>query len=81
VDHKGRERGVSIDLERLEQHAEELFLHRFVEAVKQARGEHGRYLVLRAGDRLAIEAAGDGSAEQLEDAVVVPSEEPGSVGI
>jgi hypothetical protein len=41
-----------------------------VEAVRQARGEHGRYLVLRHGDELAIAAAGDGSAQYLEDAAV-----------
>jgi hypothetical protein len=72
VDHKGRDKGVAIDLERLEKQAEDLFLHRFVEAVKKARGEHGRFLVLRAGDRLAIEAAADGSTEKLDRVVVVP---------
>jgi hypothetical protein len=72
VDHKGRDKGVAIDLEQLEKHAEDLFLHKFVEAVKAARGEHGRFLLLRAGDRLAIEAADDGSAEKLERVTVVP---------
>ena len=72
MDHKGRDKGVAIDLERLEKHAEDLFLHRFVDAVKKARGEHGRFLILRAGDRLAIEAAADGSAEKLGRVVVVP---------
>jgi hypothetical protein len=72
VDHKGRDKGVAIDLEKLEKQAEDLFLHRFVDAVKQARGEHGRYLVLRAGDRLAIEAADDGSAEKLDRVQIVP---------
>ena len=65
-----RKGGVIVDLERLETHAEALYLHRFVEAVRRARGEHGRYLVLRHGDELAIMAAGDGSAEYLEDAAV-----------
>ena len=65
-----RKGGVVVDLERLESHAESLYLHRFVEAVRRARGEHGRYLVLRHGDELAIMAAGDGSAEYLEDASV-----------
>jgi hypothetical protein len=68
-----RKGGVVVDLERLQSHAETLYLHRFVEAVRKARGEHGRYLVLRHGDELAIAAAGDGSAEYLEDAAV---EEP-----
>jgi hypothetical protein len=72
VDHKGRDKGVAIDLERLEKQAEDLFLHKFVDAVKKARGEHGRFLVLRAGDRLAIEAAADGSAEKLDRVVVIP---------
>lgn len=72
MDHKGRDKGVAIDLEKLEKQAEDLFLHRFVDAVKQARGEHGRYLVLRAGDRLAIEAADDGSAEKLDRVQIVP---------
>lgn len=65
-----RKGGVIVDLERLESHAESLYLHRFVEAVRKARGEHGRYLVLRHGDELAIMAAADGSAEYLEDASV-----------
>jgi hypothetical protein len=65
-----RSAGVVVDLERLEAHAQDLYLHRFVAAVKRARGEHGRYLVLRAGDELAIRAAGDGSAASLEDIVV-----------
>ncbi len=62
-----RSSGIAVDLDRLEAHAESLFLTRFVEAIKKARGEFGRYLVLRAGDELAIEAAGDGSAELLDD--------------
>ena len=67
MDHEHRGPGVMIDLERLEQHAETLFLNRFVEAVKKARGKFGRYLVLRAGDELAITAADDGSADVLKD--------------
>ena len=62
-----RQAGVILDLARLEDQAEELYLHRFVEHVKKVRGEHGRYLTLRAGDELAINAAGDGSAESLAD--------------
>jgi len=63
-----RQDGVVVDLERLEEQAEELYLHRFVEYVKKVRGQHGRYLTLRAGDELAIEAAGDGSAASLQEA-------------
>jgi len=65
-----RDEGVVVDLERLEEQAEELYLHRFVEHVKKVRGEHGRYLTLRAGDQLAIEAAADGSAQSLQEALV-----------
>ena len=64
-----RQDGVVVDLGRLEEQAEELYLHRFVEYVKKVRGEHGRYLTLRAGDELAIKAAGDGSAESLREAL------------
>ena len=62
-----RQAGVILDLARLEDQAEELYLHKFVEHVKKVRGEHGRYLTLRAGDELAINAADDGSAESLRD--------------
>ena len=61
---------VVIDLERLERQARDLYLHRFVDAVKQARGQFGRYLSLRTGDELAIRAAGDGSSESLDDVIV-----------
>lgn len=64
---QNRGRGIAIDLERLEAHAESLYLTRFVDAVKAARGTHGRFLVLRAGDELAIKAAADGSTEVFED--------------
>ena len=64
-----RQQGVVVDLERLEQQAEDLYLHRFVEHVKKVRGQYGRYLTLRAGDELAISAAGDGSAESLQAAL------------
>ena len=57
--------GLVIDLERLQAHAEDLYLTRFVDYVRKARGEHGRYLRLRPGDETAIIAAGDGSAESL----------------
>ena len=62
-----RQDGVVLDLQRLETQAEELYLHKFVEYVKKVRGEHGRFLTLRAGDELAIQAAGDGSAESLKE--------------
>ncbi|MFN2489570.1 MAG: hypothetical protein ABR529_07515 [Actinomycetota bacterium] len=62
-----RNRGVVIDLDRLEAQAKDLFLHRFVSAIQDARGQHGRFLVLRAGDELAIKAAGDGSDGSLAD--------------
>lgn len=67
-DPKARGSGgkVVVDLERLEAHARTLYLHRFVEAVRKAREEHGRFLYLRSGDELAISAAADGSAELLE---------------
>ena len=69
-----RESGVILDLERLEAQAEELYLHRFVEYVKKVRGEHGRFLTLRAGDELAIAAAGDGSAESLKKVIAEDGE-------
>ena len=62
-----RDDGVVLDLERLEEHMDGLYLTRFVEHIKRVRGEHGRYLTLRAGDELAIKAADDGSAEKLRD--------------
>jgi hypothetical protein len=67
-----RDEGVVIDLERLQAHADALFLNRFVDYVKKVRGEHGRYLTLRAGDELAIKAAADGSAESLEKIAADP---------
>lgn len=72
-DHN-RAKGPTIDLERLEQHARDLYLHRFVAYVQKARGEHGRYLQLRPGDELAIKAANDESAQLLEDVLVDPEE-------
>jgi hypothetical protein len=69
---ENRATGPTIDLERLEEHARDLYLHRFVAYIKKARGEHGRYLQLRPGDKLAIEAADDASAKLLEDVVVDP---------
>jgi hypothetical protein len=69
---------VVIDLGKLEAHARSLYLYRFVEAVRKAREQHGRYLYLRSGDELAITAAGDGSAELLEKLKVdAPLEEDG----
>ena len=67
-----RGQGMVVDLERLENQAQSLFLHRFVNAVRKARGEHGRYLVLRAGDELAIRSADDGSAESLDQVLANP---------
>jgi hypothetical protein len=67
---------VVIDLEKLEAHARTLYLHRFVEAIRAAREQHGRYLYLRSGDELAIQAAGDGSSELLQQLKVEsPAEE------
>jgi hypothetical protein len=62
--------GVAVDLDKLERHAEELYLHRFVEHVRKVRGEHGRFLTLRAGDELAIKAADDGSDRALDEVLV-----------
>ena len=72
-----RQEGVVLDLQRLETQAEELYLHKFVEYVKKVRGEHGRFLTLRAGDELAIQAAGDGSAESLQE-ILAADEEAGN---
>ena len=63
-----------VDLDRLERQAEELYLHKFLEHVKRVRGQHGRYLTLRAGDEIAIQAAGDGSAEILKEAIAEPDQ-------
>jgi hypothetical protein len=73
-DASQRKPGVAVDLDRLEAHASELYLHRFVEAVKEARGAHGRFLLLRSGDELAIRTAEDGSAELLEQIRTEPSQ-------
>ena len=75
VSDQNRGRGVAVDLERLEQHAESLYLTRFVAAVKAARGAHGRYIVLRSGDETAIKAAEDGSFELLDKVRVEETEE------
>jgi hypothetical protein len=72
-----RAEGTAIDLEKLEEQARSLYLTRFVDAIAKARGQFGRYLYLRAGDELAIQAAGDGSAEALAD-VTVDGHEPSS---
>ena len=65
-----RSEGPTLDLEALEAQAESLYLHRFVEAVRKARGEHGRYLRIRPGDELAIRAAGDGSDASLDEVLI-----------
>lgn len=61
---------IVVDLERLEAQAQYLYLHRFIDAVKKARGEHGRYLTLRAGDEIAIAAADDGSADLITEIAI-----------
>ncbi len=63
-DHRGRP--VVVDLQKLEDQARDLYLTRFVDSIKKARGENGRFLVLRSGDELAIRTAQDGSSELLE---------------
>lgn len=73
-----RREGPTLDLEALEAQAESLYLHRFVEAVRKARGEHGRYLRIRPGDELAIRAAGDGSAASLDEVLIEPSASNGN---
>lgn len=73
-DEQHRGKGVVIDLERLEAHAKALYLTRFIEAVKAARGTHGRYLVLRSGDEIAIKAAEDGSDQVLKEVRVEQGE-------
>ena len=77
ADKDSRGEAVVLDLARLEEQAERLYLHKFVKAIKEARGEYGRYLALRAGDTTAIHAAGDGSAESLEKVTIDPSEMDG----
>jgi len=69
-DRNERRSGFVVDLDGLEEQAESLYLHRFVEYVRKVRGDHGRYLTLRAGDDLAIRAAGDGSSETLDELIV-----------
>ena len=69
-----RKEPVVVDLERLEKHAEQIYLHRFVAYIRKLRDEHGRYLTLRAGDETAILAADDGSAESLKDVLAEPDE-------
>ncbi len=66
-----RDEGIVLDLEKLEAQAQDLYLTHFVGAVKKARGEVGRYLVLRAGDELAIRSAPDGSSEWLDQVITV----------
>ena len=73
-----RREGPTLDLEALEAQAESLYLHRFVEAVRKARGEHGRYLRIRPGDELAIRAAGDGSETSLDEVLIEPTASNGN---
>jgi hypothetical protein len=70
TDGDQRSSGVVVDLAALQAQAESLYLHRFVEAVRGARNEHGRFLVLRSGDEIAIRSAADGSAEFLSEVIV-----------
>ncbi len=65
-----RRPGVAVDLDRLEQQAKDLYLHRFVENIRSARRAHGRFLILRAGDEVAIKSAADGSEALLEEITV-----------
>lgn len=74
-DENKRRPPLVVDLEKLEKQAEELFLHRFLAAIQKARGDHGRYLTLRAGDQVAIESADDGSIDQLESIVRRPEDD------
>ena len=79
IEESGEQRreGPTLDLEALEAQAESLYLHRFVEAVRKARGEHGRYLRIRPGDELAIRAAGDGSGASLDEVLLEASRSNG----
>jgi hypothetical protein len=76
MDPDKRGEGIVIDLDRLEAHAKDLYLHRFVEGVRQVRRYNGRYLVLRSGDETAIRAADDGSAESLDEIIAEPEKKP-----
>lgn len=73
MEREQRQDGVVVDLEKLEEHARTLYLHRFVQSVQRARAEHGRYLRLRAGDEIAIRAAGDGSERFLDEVTIDPA--------
>lgn len=69
-DDDQRGSGIVVDLEALEHQAQTLYLHRFIEAIRKARDDHGRFLILRAGDEMAIRSAGDGSSESLDEVTV-----------
>lgn len=75
MDRDARAKGPAIDLEALEAHAGDLYLHRFVQAVRKVRGEFGQYLRLRAGDEVAIRAAADGSSDILDQVKVEEAEQ------
>ena len=68
---ENRVTGRLIDTHRLEESEPKIFLHRFVAAVRDARGAMGRYIFLRSGDEIALIAADDGSTELLEQITVV----------
>ncbi len=74
---EGSSQGVQIDLEQLERHARTLYLHRFVDAVRAVRSEHGRYLRLRAADETAIREAADDSGSLLDQILVRDAPIPG----
>lgn len=76
ADEEQRGPGIVVDLDALQAQAEGLYLHRFVEYVRKTRGEYGQFLILRRGDETAIRAAGDGSAERLNE-VALPGSATG----
>ncbi len=66
-----RQSGRMIDLEMLAEHADRIYLHRFLDRIRSIRGEMGKYMFLRAGDETAIQAAEDGSWELLDKVTLV----------
>lgn len=71
MEQQRRAAGRIIDTQRLDAIQNRVYLHRFVDAVRNSRGAKGRYLYLRAGDELAIVAAEDGSAALLDRVTVI----------
>jgi hypothetical protein len=74
-DRGNRGQGRVIDCELLATMEPVLFIHRFVDAIWDARKERKRYLFLRAGDEIAISVAGDASGEVLERITVTQDTE------